>query len=112
MPAATPYPPALRLRRAPEFRRVLDHGEARPGREVLVRRLRREAGPPRLGIAAPRGFGGAVARNRFRRLVREAFRALAPGLPPVDLLVSPRRGLSTPTLAGIRADLERAVGAR
>lgn len=109
MAARFPYPRAARLRLQRDFRCVLDQGEMLPGRQCLVRRLARAQGPARLGIATPRGYGGAVARNRFRRLVREAFRLLAPGLGSIDVMVSPRRGLSRPTLSGIRTDLERAV---
>ena len=51
-----------------------------------------EGGRPRLGVAAPRAYGGAVRRNRFKRLVREAFRSLRADLGAVDVFVAPRRG--------------------
>lgn len=35
-------------------------------------------GPPRAGFVTGRRVGGAVARNRARRLLREAWRALVP----------------------------------
>ncbi len=76
-----------------------------------MRRLARsesEAGAPRLGIATPRRYGGAVRRNRFRRLVREAFRELAAQLGSFDYMVSPKRSLREPTLDGLRGDLLRA----
>jgi ribonuclease P protein component len=111
MAADQRYPPRLRLKRAGEFRQVLDRGEVFPGRECLVRRLARPDGRARLGLSVPRGYGDAVARNRFRRLVREAFRRCSAAWPAYDLLVSPRRGLVTPTLGGVERDLVRAVEA-
>lgn len=61
----------------------------------------------RLGLAVGRGWGKAVVRNRFRRRVREAFRLNRHRLPPVDLLVMPRRGTADPAWDRIRADFER-----
>jgi ribonuclease P protein component len=112
MPERKPYPTEARLRRDKDFRAVVAGGEVLPGRQCLVRRLVRETGGARLGVAAPRGMGGAVVRNRFRRLVREAFREIRAALGSVDLLVSPRRGLTEPTLGGITADLRRAAQPR
>jgi ribonuclease P protein component len=105
---AASYPKTARLRRARDFQAVRTRGRRVAGREALVRVLATEAGP-RLGVAAPRAYGGAVRRNRFRRLVREAFRAVARDLPPCDLLVEPRKDLADPTVAGLAEDL-RAAG--
>lgn len=102
------YPPSARLRRRADFRRLLRRARVVPGVECVVRVARSDAGRARLGIAAPRRYGGAVRRNRFRRLVREAFRSIAPDLGEWDLLVAPRKGLVEPTLTGLRADLEAA----
>ena len=113
MPAPEhPYPKEARLRRRPEFRRVLSEGEVHPGRQALVRRAPNALGSARLGIATPRAYGNSVRRNRFRRLAREAFRRLRAELGAYDYLVSPRRHLVEPTLAGLVADLSRTRHAR
>ena len=74
--------------------------------------LAREGAVGRLGIAATRKFGGAVQRNRAKRLIREIFRRnkIAPGF---DVVVIPRRELLDATLSALEADyralLERSV---
>jgi ribonuclease P protein component len=105
---AATHPKAARLRLDRDFRLVRSRGRAVTGAQTTVRVLATE-GRPRLGVAAPRAYGNAVRRNRFRRLVREAFRAVAASLPPCDLLVAPRRDLGEPTLDGLRADLVAAA---
>ncbi|MDJ0520452.1 MAG: ribonuclease P protein component [Planctomycetota bacterium] len=104
----TGYPRHVRLRRRAQFQRVLREGLVYPGRECVVRILANELGFARLGMAAPRQYGNAVRRNRFRRLVRAAFREQQEQLDGVDVFVAPRRGLREPTLEGIAADLATA----
>jgi ribonuclease P protein component len=55
-----------------------------------------DLGFDRLGLAASRRFGGAVARNRAKRLLREAFRRHKRSPAPVrgeDLVALPRPAL-------------------
>jgi ribonuclease P protein component len=62
-------------------------------------------GPSRLGLVVGRKVGGAVQRNRVKRLCRECFRAW-PGLLPagVDLIVIARPGASELDLERVRAE--------
>ncbi len=50
----------------------------------------------------------AVGRNRVKRWVREAFRAVRSDLPPVDLVVIARRGAPEMGLAAARRALSAA----
>jgi len=69
----------------------------------------------RLGIAATRKLGGAVQRNRAKRLIREVFRRnkLAAGF---DVVVVPKRELLDTSLTVLETDyrtiLERALTQR
>lgn len=47
---------------------------------------------PRLGLSVGRRVGGAVVRNRAKRVVREAFRLSMGELPALDLVVAVRPG--------------------
>ena len=63
-----------RLTSAAEFDRVFKRGARMGGRLFLVVYAPNRARQHRLGLAVSRRVGGAVARNRARRLLRESFR--------------------------------------
>ena len=79
------------------------------GKEGVLRVVANDLGRARLGLATPRRYGGAVRRNRFRRLAREAFRAVRGRLGSRDFLVEPRRDLREPTLDGLSRDFVAAA---
>jgi ribonuclease P protein component len=78
-------PRRRRLSRSAEFERVYRHGRSKANRFLVLYAFPREADSagegPRLGLSVARRVGGAVERNRVKRLLREAFWAEAPRLP-------------------------------
>ena len=65
---------------------------------------------PRLGIAVSRKvLGSAVARNRFKRVVREHFRLMQHDLAALDIVVRARAGAVKASTAELRASLQRSL---
>ncbi len=91
---------AARLRRRREFLQVQQRGRRLYAGEVLVLALAARGDRPRIGITVSSKVANAVARNRVKRWVREAFRAIQGELPPVDLVVVARKGAPGMGLAG------------
>ena len=99
----TRFRPAERIRRRAEFQRVYKQGRRLQGRFATLFLLPNQGDVSRLGIAATRKLGGAVERNRAKRLIREVFRRnkIAKGY---DIVVVPRRELLHAGLTVLEAD--------
>jgi ribonuclease P protein component len=73
-----------RLSRSADFDRVYREGRSHASRWLVLYSFPRAAGPgedPRLGVSVGRKVGGAVERNRVKRVLRDAFWAVAAELP-------------------------------
>jgi ribonuclease P protein component len=73
-----------RLSRSAEFERVFRQGRSVANRYLVVYafpRAQDATAGSRLGISVSRKVGGAVDRNRVKRLLREAFGLLAETVP-------------------------------
>ncbi len=63
-----------RLSRSAEFERVYKQGRSTANRHLVLYTFPNpSADTPRLGLSVSRKVGGAVVRNRVKRLLREAF---------------------------------------
>ena len=81
-----------RLHKPDEFDRVFREGHSAADDLLVVYALPNELPRRRLGIVAGKRLGGAVDRNRAKRLIREAFRTTAEQTAcGLDFVVIPRK---------------------
>lgn len=102
-----------RLSRSAEFDRVYREGRSHAGRHLVLYSFPREDAdePPRLGLSVGRKVGGAVERNKVKRLLRDAFWQSEERLPAGhDFVVVARSDAAEfaerEGLAGVKSELD------
>jgi len=100
-------PRELRLRESRCFQSVYRRGRSWSDLHLVVHTLPRPEPEKRFGLVVGKKVGGAVQRNRVRRLLREACRALAPHVPVgVDVVVVARVAAGAASLAELTATMQ------
>ena len=117
------FPPAVRLKVRREFTAVQEGGRRVSSKYMTLLGQPNNRQQDRLGIIASRRLGGAVDRNRAKRVLREVFRkqialrqAQGETLPAdaapfraLDLVVIPRTDLLTAPFGVIETEFASAV---
>ena len=98
---------ASRIRQQAEFDRVYQAGLYAANDVLVIYAERNHRTETRLGLSVSKKVGGSVVRNRWKRLIREAFRLSRADLPGgLDLVIRPRRG-AEPDSRSIEAALRQ-----
>jgi len=96
-----------RIRRQAEFDRVYGSNAYAADKVLVVNACKNDLPHARLGLSVSRRVGGAVVRNRWKRLMREVFRQCREQLPEgIDLVLRPRRG-AEPNFKAIEKSLPK-----
>lgn len=86
------FPPSSRIRTTGDFERAYNSGLRAGDAHLLIFASVNGTQRTRVGLSVSRKHGGAVQRNRKKRLLREAFRHCAGRLPAgLDLVLVPRQ---------------------
>ena len=108
-----------RLKTSRQFRYISREGKRYYGRSIMMLVHGRKISDsqsskkisynssPRLGVTVTKRFGNAVARNRFKRCVREAFRLIQNELPEnMDILIKAKNIEERPDMSRIYSEIK------
>lgn len=87
------YSKDFRIKSSRQYQQVLERGKGIRGKYIVVHAHIVPNYPfTKLGVAASKKYGKAIARNRFKRITREAFRKVRSSFPQgMQLIVRPRK---------------------
>jgi ribonuclease P protein component len=117
------FPRSVRLLRHADFERVYKQGRRHFAAHMTVFYLPRKdkekesdggngdsgSSPgSRVGFTVGKVLGGAVVRNRMKRLLREAVRLHGPIRASVDVVINPKRSMLTTRFEDLQKEVSRA----
>lgn len=103
------FPKSARILKRPHYKSILRTRKKWVGTCLFIDYRMGVSTCPKLGLTVTRKYGKAFERNRFKRLVREAFRTLYGNFPnDIEINVLPRKRPECPH--AIAADLKHFLG--
>ncbi|BAT70968.1 ribonuclease P protein component [Thermosulfidibacter takaii ABI70S6] len=103
------FPKEYRLIKRSQFLKVYQQGTKVYSRYFTIHYLPNDLGHPRIGITVTRKVGKAVKRNRWKRLIREAFRLNKHKFPNWDIVVTVKREYNPPSFWEVEKDLVETI---
>jgi ribonuclease P protein component len=105
------YPKSARILTRPHFKHMMRSSRRLLGDLITLDFRQGRAPSPKLGITVSRKQGKSHERNRFKRLIREAFRELYPTLPKgLEINISPRKITDMLCKSTLLGDLKKLLG--
>ncbi len=87
------FPKSVRLVSQLDFDRVFREGVVASDSVLVIHAVRGKQPWTRIGLRVSKRVGNSPIRNRWKRLIREAFRRQKTELPlGIDMVVRPKRG--------------------
>lgn len=102
----------MRVKTRRQYQRIAQQPTRHVGYWVILETRSNNLPQSRIGITASRHFGIAVERNRFKRIVREAFRLCRPKLAAgIDINIKPRQNAKGAKTGDIMSELLKYIEA-
>jgi ribonuclease P protein component len=87
------FPHSVRIVKSADYRTIYREGRKIQSEKFVLFALKNKVGHHRIGITVSKKIGGAVIRNRVKRLFREIFRKSSSDLPnQYDIVVNAKSG--------------------
>lgn len=99
------FPHRVRIVRSADYRKLYREGRKIHSERFVLFGLKNKLGHPRLGLTVSRKVGGAVVRNRVKRLFREIFRRSSSEIPSqFDIVVNAKSGCAGASYLDLRVE--------
>ena len=98
-----------RIKKYPEFQKVIAEGEVKKTSFFVSYSLQNELGYSRFGISVPKKTGNAVVRNRIKRQVRAAIAQSTTFQESIDTVFIVRKSYESENFDKIKTEIQELI---